>query len=77
MTATAEMKPKHAIRRFDIFAEYRKQEQIAKEMPEDEAKGYGLWVAKVVASRHRGGEKADSDGNSGAKKPCSCPISCW
>jgi hypothetical protein len=63
MTTSAELKPKHAIRRFDIFAEYRKQEQIAKEMPEDEAKGYGIWVAKVVASRHRGGEKADTDGN--------------
>jgi hypothetical protein len=58
MTATADLKPKRAIRRFDVFAEYRKQDQQAKAMPEDEAMGYGLWVAKVVASRHRGGDKA-------------------
>jgi hypothetical protein len=57
MTATADLKPKRAIRRFDVFAEYRKQDQQAKEMPEDEAMGYGLWVAKVVASRHRGDSK--------------------
>src|SRR5215207_6332526 len=59
MTATAELKPKHAIRRFDIFAEYRKQDKQAKEMPEDEAMGYGLWVAKVVASRHHSDAKSD------------------
>lgn len=64
MTATAEMKPKRSIRRFDIFAEYRKQDQQAKEMPEDEAMGYGLWVAKVVASRHFGdGTSRSQDGN--------------
>jgi hypothetical protein len=57
MTATAELKPKQAVRRFDVFAEYRKQDQQAKEMPDDEAMGYGLWVAKVVASRHRGDSK--------------------
>ena len=64
MTATADLKPKREIRRFDIFAEYRKQDQQSKEMPEDEAMGYGLWVAKVVASRHRGGEKSGSDPDS-------------
>jgi hypothetical protein len=45
------MHPRRAIRRFDIFAEYRKQEEEAKGVSEDVAKGYGLWVAKVVASR--------------------------
>ena len=44
-------KPRNPIRRFDVFAEYRKQEQQAQGTPEDEAKGYGLWVAKVVAAR--------------------------
>lgn len=48
------MKPKQAIRRFDVFAEYRKQEEEAKGVPEDIAKGYGLWVAKVVAARKFG-----------------------
>lgn len=47
----AEPKPRRSIRRFDVFAEYRKQEEEERGLPEDEAKGYGLWVAKVVASR--------------------------
>jgi hypothetical protein len=42
--------PRLAIRRFDVFAEYNRQEALAKGVPEDEAAGYGLWVAKVVAS---------------------------
>src|SRR5919198_5618547 len=46
--------PKRAIRRFDVFAEYRKQEQVERGRPVDEAKGYGLWVAKVVAARRFG-----------------------
>ena len=46
--------PRRSIRRFDVFAEYRKQEEEEKGVPEDEAKGYGLWVAKVVASRAYG-----------------------
>ena len=65
MTTTAELKPKRSIRRFDVFAEYRKQDQEAKEMPEDEAMGYGLWVAKVVASRHFGDGKSRSERNGG------------
>lgn len=68
MTATAEMRPKHSIRRFDIFAEYRKQDQQAKEMPEDEAMGYSLWVAKVVASRHHGDRKPGSGDGNGADR---------
>ena len=46
--------PRNPIRRFDVFAEYRKQEQQDQGTPEDEAKGYGLWVAKVVAARRFG-----------------------
>jgi hypothetical protein len=48
------MKPKQAIRRFDVFAEYRKQEEEDKGTAQDVAKGYGLWVAKVVAARKFG-----------------------
>ena len=51
------MKPERAIRRFDVFAEYRKQEEEAAGQSEDVAKGYGLWVAKVVASRRFGGAR--------------------
>ena len=46
-----DLRPRQAIRRFDVFAEYRKQEEEARGLPADEAKGYGLWVAKVVAAR--------------------------
>jgi hypothetical protein len=46
--------PNMAIRRFDVFAEYTRQERIAKGYPLDEAKGYGIWLAKVVAARRFG-----------------------
>jgi hypothetical protein len=59
------VKPKHTVRRFDVFAEYRKQEQEEKGDPDRLAKGYGLWVAKVVASRRSGGAKAS--GAAGAR----------
>jgi hypothetical protein len=45
------LNPKAPIRRFDVFAEYNRQKAIEDGMPDDEAEGYGLWVAKVVASR--------------------------
>jgi len=48
------IRPNKPIRRFDIFAEYRKQDEQASGMRADEAKGYGLWVAKVVAARKFG-----------------------
>lgn len=55
--ATAPLK---AIRRFDVFAEVNRLEARAEGRPEDEAKGYGVWLAKVVAGR-RYGAKADGD----------------
>jgi hypothetical protein len=60
----ADAAPNQPIRRFDVFAEYTRQERREKGYPEDEAKGYGIWLAKVVASR-RFGQKSSSDG----KKP--------
>ena len=48
--AGGEGKPRMPIRRFDVFAEYNKQKAMQDGMPEDEAEGHGLWVAKVVAS---------------------------
>jgi hypothetical protein len=46
--------PRLPIRRFDVFAEYNRQKAIEDGVPEDEAMGYGLWLAKVVASRSFG-----------------------
>jgi hypothetical protein len=43
--------PKQAIRRFDVFAEYHRLERIQHGILAGEAKGYGLWLAKVVAAR--------------------------
>ena len=63
-TASNDPSPHQPIRRFDVFAEYTRQERREKGFPEDEAKGYGIWLAKVVASR-RFGQKSSSDG----KKP--------
>jgi hypothetical protein len=48
------LKPDKRLRRFDVFAEYRRQEAHEDGMPADQAKGYGLWVAKVVAARKFG-----------------------
>ena len=61
---TRNIHPQQVIRRFDVFAEYTRQERREKGYPEDEAKGYGIWLAKVVAAR-RFGQKSASDG----KKP--------
>ncbi|HEY1291462.1 MAG TPA: hypothetical protein VGJ60_00095 [Chloroflexota bacterium] len=61
------IKPTNRIRRFDVFAEYRKQEEHDRGMPADQAKGYGLWVAKVVAAR-RFGRLKDRDEPSDAEK---------
>jgi hypothetical protein len=59
--------PHQPIRRFDVFAEYTRQERRDKGVPEDQAKGYGIWLAKVVASR-RFGQKSSSDGKKPSKK---------
>ena len=55
--ATPKPKPKAPIRRFDIFAEYKRQEALHDGQSAAAAKGYGLWVAKVVASRRFRKEK--------------------
>jgi hypothetical protein len=57
MTTKTAPKPKAAIRRFDIFAEYKRQEARGDGQGEAAAKGYGLWVAKVVAARRFGKPK--------------------
>jgi hypothetical protein len=54
-----QLKPAKPIRRFDAFAEYRRLDAEDDGMPGDQAKGYGLWVAKVVAARKFGRESKD------------------
>jgi hypothetical protein len=65
--AANDASPHKPIRRFDVFAEYTHQERRAKGYPEDEAKGYGIWLAKVVASR-RFGQQSSADGKQPSKK---------
>ncbi len=51
----AEVKPRAPIRRFDVFAEYNRLKAIDQEgLNKSKAKGYGLWVAKVVAAQKFG-----------------------
>lgn len=50
-----DLKPRAAIRRFDVFAEYNRLKAMDKDgLSPAKAKGYGLWVAKVVAARKFG-----------------------
>jgi hypothetical protein len=53
--------PLRAIRRFDVFAEYSRQERLDTGYAEDEAKGYGIWLAKVVAARRFGKGVSSAD----------------
>jgi hypothetical protein len=62
------LKPRKAIRRFDVFAEYRKLDAQHDGMPVDQAKGYGLWLAKVVAARKFRRQKGEQESASGQPK---------
>ena len=55
MTEELELRPLQPIRRFDVFAETKRLEALAHGEPEDVAKGYGIRIAKIVASRRFGG----------------------
>ncbi len=51
----ADLKPRAPIRRFDVFAEYNRLKGLKEEhLTAGKAKGYGLWVAKVVAAQKFG-----------------------
>jgi hypothetical protein len=65
-----ELRPRMPIRRFDVFAEYERLKGLKQGLDESHAEGYGVWVAKVVASGRRGqvGEKKPSPGLSGAER---------
>lgn len=67
----AELKPRAPVRRFDVFAEYNRLKARKEGESAAQAKGYGLWVAKVVAAQKFGrmprptGEKKEGE----EKKP--------
>jgi hypothetical protein len=56
-----QLQPRAAIRRFDVFAEVNRLKALREGRPEDEAKGYGIWPAKVVAGRRFGRKGETSD----------------
>ena len=58
MAEEPELRPLQPIRRFDVFAETKRLEALAHGEPEDVAKGYGIRIAKIVASRRFGGSAA-------------------
>jgi hypothetical protein len=55
MSDDSVLRPRQPIRRFDVFAETKRLEALAHGEPEDVAKGYGVRIAKIVASRRFGG----------------------
>jgi hypothetical protein len=55
------LKPLKPLRRFDVFAEYRMLDAREHGMPADQARGYALWVAKVVASRTRRRKRGEAE----------------
>ena len=60
------MKPNRPIRRFDVFAEYQRLKALKNDrLPPDVAKGYGIWLAKLVAAR----KFSRSRGKEGPKEP--------
>ena len=58
--------PDKAIRRFDVFAEYTRLERLERGEASDVAKGYGIWLVKVVASRSK--RTGDDNGPSAKSK---------
>jgi hypothetical protein len=55
------IRPKSKIRRFDVFAEFTRLEKLQEGMSSDEAKGYAIWLAKVVAARKFGRLKPEPE----------------
>jgi hypothetical protein len=78
MTEATEVRPLQPIRRFDVFAETKRLEALAQGEPEDVAKGYGIRIAKIVASRrfsrsapkkthHEKSDTADAESEKGSR----------
>jgi hypothetical protein len=62
-------KPQAPIRRFDVFAEVQRQTARQDGMAADQAKGHGLWLAKVVAARRFGDGKQKTASESEPARP--------
>jgi hypothetical protein len=45
------VRPRQPIRRSNVFAEDHGLDRLQQGLPADEAKGDGLWLAKIVAAR--------------------------
>jgi hypothetical protein len=60
-----DLKPRFPIRRFDVFADYNRVKNEAEGMPVDQAKGRGIWIAKVVAGRRGGAVPAETSQKGG------------
>jgi hypothetical protein len=58
---SAAPKPRSPIRRFDVFAEVQRLSAIKDGLPAAQAKGYGLWLAKLVAARRFRKQEPSSD----------------
>lgn len=64
-----ELRPRAPIRRFDVFAEYNRiKAQKEKKLSAAKAKGYGLWVAKVVAAQKFGRMPRPKPGEKGKEE---------
>ncbi|HQY32038.1 MAG TPA: hypothetical protein PK691_12145 [Thermomicrobiales bacterium] len=67
-TSESKPHPDKPIRRFDVFAEYNRLDALKDGRPADQAKGHGIWLAKVVASRRNRTSASDADGAASSSK---------
>jgi hypothetical protein len=66
----SDAKPNAPIRRFDVFAEYNRLKALKEGESAAQAKGYGIWLAKVVAAKKFGKkETKPAAANGEEKKP--------
>ncbi len=69
MSDAPAVRPLQPVRRFDVCAETKCLEALALGEPDDVAKGYGIRIAKVVASRRFGGAAKSSQHDKSRKDP--------
>src|SRR5215208_4388563 len=69
VTEATELRPLQPIRRFDVFAETKRLEALSHGEPNDVAKGYGIRIAKIVASRRFGGSAAKTSHHEKVDEP--------
>ncbi len=70
-------KPKAPIRRFDVFAEYNRLDAMKKGESAAQAKGYAIWLAKVVAARKFRKSEGLPEKKEGEKKKEDKPKKKW